>query len=336
MILIVGGAGYIGSHTNKLLSKQGHETVVFDNLVHGHREFVKWGSFFHGDLSNKEQIMQCFLKYPIHAVMHFSAFAYIGESVCEPGKYYKNNVSNTVNLLEIMRKFAVNKIVFSSSCSIYGEPEEIPITETHPKYPTNPYGKSKLMVEEILKDYDYAHGIKHISLRYFNAAGADPELEIGEKHNPETHLIPLIMQVASGLYPHITIYGDAYPTPDGTCIRDYIHVNDIAKAHILALQALESGMNSTAMNLGNGNAYSVKEIITLSEQVTGGTIKRKMGPKRIGDPAQLISDSRKAKQELGWEPGYADIKIIVEHAWNWHLKMLSGFRSPYFNTQIQR
>ncbi|MEW6571956.1 MAG: UDP-glucose 4-epimerase GalE, partial [Nitrospirota bacterium] len=227
-----------------------------------------------------------------------------------------------------MREYRVKYFIFSSSCAVYGEPQEVPINECHPRNPISPYGKSKLMVEEILKDYDTAYGIRYISLRYFNAAGADPELEIGESHNPEMHLIPLIMNVAAGTSSHINVFGDDYPTPDGTCIRDYIHVNDIANAHLLALQALKSGMSSTAFNLGNGSGYSVREIIRMAEQVTGREIPVEIGKRRKGDPDRLVSDSQKARKELGWKPEYEDIKIILEHAWRWHVRMLNGRHSP--------
>jgi UDP-glucose 4-epimerase len=317
-ILVVGGAGYIGSHTNKLLSQKDYKTVVFDNLIYGHKEFVKWGEFFLGDLANKEQIRQCFRRYPISAVMHFSAFAYVGESVADPAKYYRNNVANTLNLLDVMHEFEVKYFIFSSTCATYGIPERIPITEDHPQKPVNPYGKSKLMVEDILKDYDSAYGIKHINLRYFNAAGADPDGEIGEDHDPETHLIPLVLDAAAGKRPHITIFGDDYDTPDGTCIRDYIHVTDLAQAHVLALRALENKAGSIAYNLGNGQGYSVREVIKMAEKVTGRSIPVKISDRRIGDPPTLIGNAAKIIDELGWIPEFSDMEAIVKTAWEWN------------------
>ncbi|MFH1076382.1 MAG: UDP-glucose 4-epimerase GalE [Pseudomonadota bacterium] len=320
MILIAGGAGYIGSHINKLLNKKGHKTVVFDSLVYGHRELVKWGEFVLGDLANKKQIRLCFEKYPIEAVMHFSAFAYVGESVAEPAKYYKNNVVNTLKLLETMREFNVRYFIFSSTCATYGIPNEIPITESHPQNPINPYGKSKLMVEEILKDYDSAYGIKHVNLRYFNAAGADPEGEVGEWHEPETHLIPLVLDVASGKRNDIKIFGTNYDTLDGTCIRDYIHVMDLAEAHGLALEYLLNGGTSDSFNLGNGKGFSVKEVVDIAKKITGKGIKTVEWKRRDGDPSMLVGSSKKARSVLNWHPQYDDLKVIIETAWNWHSK----------------
>ena len=261
MILIVGGAGYIGSHLNKEISKKGIKTVIFDNLSYGHRDFVKWGTFEKGDLGNIEDIRSVFRKYPIEAVMHFAAFTYVGESVEDPQKYYLNNVKNTLNLLQVMLEENVKYFVFSSTCATYGNPVEIPITENHPQNPINPYGKGKLIVETVLKDYSDAYGLKYASLRYFNAAGADPDGDVGELHDPETHLIPLILDVAAGKREDIKIFGTDYDTPDGTCIRDYIHVTDLAEAHILALEYLQNGGKSDFFNLGNGNGFSVKEVI---------------------------------------------------------------------------
>ncbi len=322
MIFLAGGAGYIGSHTNKLLNKLGYQTVVFDSLVYGHREFVKWGEFILGDLANREQLRACFMKYPIEAVMHFSAFAYVGESVIDPAKYYKNNVSNTLNLLDVMREFDVRYFIFSSTCATYGEPVEIPISETHPRRPVNPYGKSKLMVEEVLKDYDRAYGIKHINLRYFNAAGADPDREIGERHNPETHLIPLTIYAALGIEDHVKIFGTDYPTRDGTCIRDYIHVQDLADVHIRALEYLKASHTSESFNLGNGNGFSVREVIKTAEEIMRKKIKVVEWNRREGDPPVLIGSSEKARTVLKWEPKYANLATIIETAWKWHKKGL--------------
>lgn len=318
MILIVGGAGYIGSHTNKMLAHKGYQTVVFDNLVAGHRDFVKWGQFFEADLADIDQIHCCFSQYPIEAVMHFSAFACVPESVQKPDRYYRNNVVNTVNLLDVMRENDVRYFIFSSTCATYGPPQKIPMDETHPQNPINPYGHSKLMVEQILKDYDKAYGIKHINLRYFNAAGADPAGEIGERHDPENHLIPLAIFAALGQRDRIKIFGADYPTPDGTCVRDYIHINDLADAHIKALDYLKQNNCSDAFNLGNGTGYSVREIINQVKTVSGKDFKVEEVEPRPGDPPTLISSSQKAHDLLGWRPEFADIETIIQTAWSWH------------------
>ena len=318
MILIVGGAGYIGSHTNKLLQGGGYETVVLDNLSRGHRESVKWGEFVQGDLSDKEAVGDCFKKYPVEAVMHFSAFAYVGESVTDPAKYYRNNVVNTLNLLDAMREHGVKYFIFSSTCATYGVPEHVPISEDHPQKPVNPYGKSKLMIEEILKDYEKAYGMKHVNLRYFNAAGADPEGEIGEWHDPETHLIPLAVYAALGLIDHVKIYGTDYPTKDGTCIRDYIHVCDLADAHIKALEYLRSSNKSDSFNLGNGDGYSVKEIIDIVKKISGKDFSVVKADRRDGDPPALISSHKKAEKTLKWSPRYNNIDTIIGTAWSWY------------------
>jgi len=319
MILIVGGAGYIGSHMNKFLNKSGYRTVVFDNLVYGSREFVKWGEFVLGDLANKDQIRLCFRKYPIEAIMHFSAFAYVGESVTDPARYYLNNVANTLNLLEVMREERnVRYFIFSSSCATYGIPEGIPITEDNPQKPVNPYGRSKLMIEEILKDYDKAYGIKHVNLRYFNAAGADPEGDIGERHNPETHLIPLTIYAALGINRDVKIFGTDYSTRDGTCIRDYIHVTDLADAHVKAMEYLRTREESDSFNLGNGNGYSVREIIDMVKTISRKDFEVIEAERREGDPPVLVGSSKKAMEVLGWRPQYADIETIVETAYRWH------------------
>jgi UDP-glucose 4-epimerase len=322
MIFIAGGAGYIGSHINKLLCRRGYKTVIFDNLVYGHREFVKWGEFFFGDLVHRDQIKDCFARYPIDAVMHFSAFAYVGESVVDPAKYYINNVANTLNLLDVMREFQVRYFIFSSTCATYGIPEKVPIPEDHPQKPINPYGKSKLMIEEILKDYDSAYGMKHINLRYFNAAGADPDGEIGERHDPETHLIPLTIDAALGRREDIRIFGTEYPTKDGTCIRDYIHVMDLADVHIRALEYLKANEKSTSFNLGNGIGHSVREVIDSVKRISKQEFKVTETGRREGDPPVLISSSKKAIETLQWRPQYADIDTIVETAWRWHSKKL--------------
>ncbi len=319
-VLVCGGAGYIGSHVNKQLHKEGYETVVFDNLIYGHREAVKWGHFIQGDLKNRDEIEAVFEAYNIEAVFHFAAYAYVGESVKEPEKYYRNNVANTLNLLHAMKKQGCNKIIFSSTCATYGEPEKVPITEDMPQHPINPYGASKLMVERILQDYGRAYGLKFVALRYFNAAGADPEGEIGESHEPETHLIPLILGAASGKRQDIKVFGTDYDTPDGSCIRDYIHVYDLATAHLLALHYLEEGKESGFFNLGNALGTSVLEVVESVKKVTGRKFSITLADRRAGDPAKLVGSSEKAQQALGWKPLYGDINTIVEHAWKWHEK----------------
>ena len=317
-ILVTGGAGYIGSHINKLLAHEGYETVVFDNLIYGHREAVKWGTLIEGDLKNINEIEAVFGKYPIEAVFHFAAYAYVGESVAEPEKYYYNNIGCTLNLLKVMRKYGCDKIIFSSSCATYGEPEKTPITEDMPQNPINPYGFTKYAVERIFKDYDKAYGLKYVVLRYFNAAGADPEGEIGEAHDPETHIIPLILDAAGGKRPNVKVFGTDYPTRDGSCIRDYIHVSDLATAHLLALRHLETEKESQFLNLGNTKGTSVLELIEAAKRVTGRDIPVVLSERRPGDPAILVGSSEKAKRVLGWEPLYGDIDTIVRHAWAWH------------------
>lgn len=317
-ILVCGGAGYIGSHINKQLNLEGYDTVVFDNLVYGHREAVKWGTFVKGDLKNIEDIEAVFNKYDIEAVFHFAAYAYVGESVKEPEKYYYNNVVNTLNLLKVMREHNCDKIIFSSTCATYGEPAHVPITEDMPQHPINPYGATKLMMERIFRDYHEAYGLKFVVLRYFNAAGADPNGEIGESHDPETHIIPLVLDAAGGQRPDIKIFGTDYDTPDGSCVRDYIHVTDLASAHLLALHHLEQGGESDFFNLGNALGTSVIEVIDAVKRVTGKDFKVILTDRRAGDPAKLVGSSEKARKVLGWEPRYADIDTIVKHAWNWH------------------
>jgi UDP-glucose 4-epimerase len=317
-ILVCGGAGYIGSHLNKALHQEGYETVVFDSLINGHREAVKWGTFVKGDLGNPDELEKVFSTYDIDAVFHFAAFTYVGESVEDPEKYYYNNVGNTLNLLKVMRKHGCNKIIFSSTCATYGEPEKLPLTEDMPQHPINPYGATKLMVERIFKDYHAAYGLEFVVLRYFNAAGADPDGEIGESHNPETHLIPLVLDAASGKRADIKVFGTDYDTPDGSCIRDYVHVTDLASAHLLALHHLEAGRGSDFFNLGNARGTSVLEVVEAARRVTGRDFKATMTERRPGDPPKLVGSSEKAMRVLGWRPRFADIDVIVEHAWNWH------------------
>lgn len=317
-ILICGGAGYIGSHINKLLSEKGYETIVYDSLIYGHREAVKWGTFIQGNLKDEKALERVFSENEISAVFHFAAFAYVGESVTDPEKYYFNNVSNTLNLLRVMKKYNCNKIIFSSTCATYGEPEQIPITEDMPQNPINPYGTSKLMVERIFRDYERAYGLQFVVLRYFNAAGASPEGCIGESHTPETHLIPLVLDAASGKRDDIKVFGTDYETPDGSCVRDYIHVTDLASAHYLALQYLENGGKSDFFNLGNEKGTSVLEVIEAVRKVTGKEFQVTLTDRRPGDPAKLVGSSQKARKILGWTPIYGDIQTIVEHAWRWH------------------
>jgi UDP-glucose 4-epimerase len=323
MILIVGGAGYIGSHVNKLLNKLGYKTVVFDNLVTGYEEFVKWGELFKGDLSDINQIRACFDKYQIDSVMNFSGYINVGESVLKPDKYYFNNVSNTLNLLNVMREYSVNSFIFSSTAAIFGMPIEIPISEVHPKDPINPYGKTKLMMEMILKDYDEAYGLKYVNLRYFNAAGADFDCEVGENHQPESHLIPLAIYAALGKRDDLKIYGTDYDTKDGTCVRDYIHVNDLAMAHVKALEYIKETRESNAFNLGNGQGFSVREIVDTVKKVSGKDFKVLEVDRRAGDPSVLIASSEKARQVLQWQPENEDIETIVESAYKWHVSGLS-------------
>ncbi|MCM1122219.1 MAG: UDP-glucose 4-epimerase GalE [Eubacterium sp.] len=319
-VLVCGGAGYIGAHVNKWLNKEGYETVVFDNLIYGHREAVKWGHFVQGDLENIEEIETVFQKYRIDAVFHFAAYAYVGESVTDPEKYYYNNVANTLNLLRVMRRYGCDKIIFSSTCATYGEPKQVPITENMLQNPINPYGASKLMVERIFKDYGMAYGLKFVIFRYFNAAGADPDGEIGESHNPETHLIPLILDAASGKKEDIKVFGTDYETEDGSCVRDYIHVYDLATAHLLALHYLEEGKEGDFFNLGNETGTSVLEVVEAAKKVTGKNFKVTLTDRRGGDPAKLVGSSRKAQEILGWKPVYGEIDTIMEHAWKWHEK----------------
>lgn len=321
MILIVGGAGYIGSHVNKVLNEMGYETIILDNLSYGHEESVKWGTLCKCDLANINEVDDIFTKYNINAVMHFSSFIDVGESVRNPEKYYNNNVVNTMNLLNVMLKHDVKKFIFSSTCATYGIPQKIPLTENHPQNPINPYGWTKLMVERILKDYDTAYGLKSVILRYFNASGADESGIIGEWHNPETHLIPLILDAAMGKREDIKIFGTDYDTPDGTCIRDYIHVTDLADAHILSLEYLNKNNQSNQFNLGNGQGFSVKEVIESVKRVTGRNFNVTQTQRREGDPAILIGSSKKAKDTLGWDPQYVNIDKIIETAWNWHQKL---------------
>lgn len=323
-ILVTGGAGYIGSHVVKELLHLGYKTIVYDNLQTGHREAVKDITFIKGDLSDQKKLKETFNTYSIDAVMHFAADCLVGESVQNPLKYFNNNVRNSLQLIDIMDEYNVNKIVFSSSAAVYGEPEITPIPEEHPCNPTNPYGESKLIFEKVLKALHEAGKLNFISLRYFNAAGADPEGLIGEDHFPETHLIPLVIKSALDGTP-LSIYGTDYLTPDGTCIRDYIHVTDLAYAHILALQKMEKNNFSAIYNLGNGNGYSVREVINTIRKITKRRIIEVNSQRRPGDPAQLVASSEKIRRELGWRPKYPDLETIIETAWQWHRRHPNGF-----------
>lgn len=319
-VLVTGGAGYIGSHACKALAAAGLVPVAFDNLVYGHECAVRWGPFVQGDILDRVALDRVIEIHRPQAVMHFAAFAYVGESVTDPVKYYQNNVTGALTLVEAMRDHGLDKLVFSSTCATYGVPDTVPITEEHPQRPINPYGTTKLVIERMLRDVDAAHGLRSISLRYFNAAGADPDVEIGEAHDPETHLIPLVLDAATGRRPEITIFGADCHTPDGTCIRDYIHVADLADAHVLALQVLEGGAATTAYNLGNGRGFSVREVINAARLVTGRAIPERIGPRRPGDPAELVGDASRIRRELGWEPRHVELGDIIETAWNWHRK----------------
>jgi UDP-arabinose 4-epimerase len=317
-VLVTGGAGYIGSHACKALSKAGYRPIAYDNLTFGHEWAAKWGPLERGDILDRSRLDEVLAQYSPIAVMHFAAFTYVGESVVDPGKYYRNNVAGSLTLLEAMRDRNIETIIFSSTCATYGIPESVPIQEDAPQRPINPYGTSKLMVEQMIQDFAVAHKLKFAMMRYFNASGADPDNQIGEDHNPETHLIPLALDAAAGRRPNLTVFGSDYDTPDGTCVRDYIHVTDLAAAHICALAALQAGRPSAAYNLGNGLGASVQEVIETTERVTGLPIAVVRGQRRPGDPAKLITDSRKAHEELGWIPAITDLSQIIATAWAWH------------------
>jgi UDP-glucose 4-epimerase len=322
-VLVTGGAGYIGSHTVLALKNAGYRVVILDNLIYGHQDLVETVlqvDWIQGDIGDRPLLDKLFADYNVQAVLHFAAFAYVGESVTNPAKYYRNNVASTLNLLEAMVAADIKCFVFSSTCATYGHPQQIPIPEDHPQAPINPYGMSKLMVEQILTDFDQAYGLRSVRLRYFNAAGADPNGQLGEDHNPETHLIPLVLMAALGKRDAITIYGTDYKTPDGTCIRDYIHVTDLAQAHVLGLEYLFNQGETAVFNLGNGDGFSVREVINAARRVTERTIPVEEGFRRAGDPAILIGSADKARKILNWEPRYADLDVILQHAWHWHLK----------------
>ena len=317
-ILVVGGAGYIGSHMVRKLKNDNCDVVVFDNLEKGHLESISGVPFCQGDTRNKEDLKKVFEQFDIDSVMHFSAYSLVGESMVYPERYYENNIYGTLNLLTEMKKYGVRHFIFSSTAAVYGDPVDVPITENHTVLPINVYGETKLVVEKMLGWFDAVDGLKSVCLRYFNAAGADPKGDIGELHDPETHLIPLVMEAALGERDHIAVFGDNYATKDGTCIRDYIHVNDLAAAHALALEYLRAGGDSNIFNLGNGSGYSVKEVIEVAGKAIGRDIPVRTAERRPGDPAILIASSEKAKRILGWSPSFFDIETIIETAWKWH------------------
>ncbi|MBW4652324.1 MAG: UDP-glucose 4-epimerase GalE [Kaiparowitsia implicata GSE-PSE-MK54-09C] len=320
-ILVTGGAGYIGSHAVLALQQSGYNVLVLDNLVYGHRDLIEntlKTELIVGDTSDRSLLDKIFASRSIDAVMHFAAYAYVGESVSDPAKYYRNNVLGTLSLLEAMLAANVKNFVFSSTCATYGVPTTVPIPEDHPQSPINPYGMTKLMVEHILQDFQVAYDFKSVIFRYFNAAGADPEGRLGEDHNPETHLIPLVLQTAMGIRPCIKVFGTDYPTEDGTCVRDYIHVYDLASAHVLGIDYLLKGGDSTIFNLGNGSGFSVKQVIDTARQVTGKDIAVEECDRRPGDPPALVGSGEKARRILGWNPQYADLEKIIAHAWAWH------------------
>ena len=320
-VLVVGGAGSIGSHMVKMLVAQGYDVTTLDNLSTGYRDAVTAGDFIQVDLADREILATLFARQSFDAVMHFASYIQVGESVKEPSKYYTNNLTNTLNLLDAMVVSGIKRFIFSSSAAVYGDPHTVPIPENHSKDPINPYGRTKWMVEQILADYDHAYALKSVSLRYFNAAGADPEGLLGERHEPETHLIPLVLRAASGRAQDIKVFGRDYDTPDGTCIRDYVHVEDLCSAHRLALDGLMQGQASNAYNLGNGSGFSVAEVIAASERVTGRSIPVTDQPRRAGDPPRLVADASRARAELGWQPQYADLDIIIAHAWAWEQQL---------------
>jgi UDP-glucose 4-epimerase len=319
-ILVIGGAGYIGAHMCKDLLRAGYDLLILDDLSRGHRDLIAGGTFYEGDLGDGALLKKIFRAHKVDAVMHFAAYSLVGESVEQPLAYYRNNVARTVELLDAMVQHGVKRFIFSSTAAVYGEPVTVPIDENHPRQPTNPYGTSKVTVEHMLADCQRAYGLQYVSLRYFNAAGADASGEIGERHEPESHLIPLVLQVATGQRESIKIFGTDYPTPDGTCLRDYVHVNDLTQAHLLALRHLLAGGGSTVYNLGNSIGYSVREVIETARRITGHPIPAVTAARRPGDPAQLIADSAKIRRELNWEPRYEDLASIIQAAWVWHQK----------------
>ncbi len=323
-VLVLGGAGYIGSQAVRALSARGHQVWVYDNLSMGHRQSVPSNQLIIGDLADQALLDHTLLLHQIEAVMHFAAFAYVGESVHHPDKYYQNNVVNTLHLFDALKRHHIRKIVFSSSCATYGIPATIPITEETQQHPINPYGRTKLIIEQALADYAQAYGWSYAALRYFNASGASADGSLGEDHTPETHLIPLVFHAIQGKIPYLEIFGDDYPTPDGTCIRDYIHVEDLASAHVLALEKL-ADRTHLKLNLGIGQGYSVKKVIETVEKITGKKVPIRISPRRAGDPPELIAAPAKAIRELNWKPRYIDLESIIETAWRWHRDHPNGY-----------
>jgi UDP-glucose-4-epimerase GalE len=325
-VLITGGAGYIGSHAVKEARKYGFQPITYDSLLMGHRWAVRDDIFVKGDLADRAKLVQVFRKYKPVAVMHFASHLSVGESVINPQKYYQDNIGNALNLFSVMLEQKVNYFILSSTAAVYGNPVKVPMPESHPKNPINPYGDSKYILERILAWYDQAYGLKSTFLRYFNASGADASGELGEDHHPEIHLIPLVLDAASGLRKEITVFGTDYPTPDGTCIRDYIHVTDLAEAHFLALKRMMKSCKSDFFNLGTGKGYSVQQVIRMTEKVTGLKVPVKIGPRRPGDPPSLVAQSKKAQKILGWKPKYSKLETILETAWRWHQKLNGGLK----------
>ncbi len=324
-VMVSGGAGYIGSHAVKGLLGRGYNVLTYDSLAEGHRQAVLGGDFFQGELASREQLDQAMSTFRPKIVMHFAAHCYVGESVEDPGKYYRNNVSNTLNLLEACRDNGVEGVIFSSTAAVFGNPVSLPIEETHPQAPINPYGETKLIGERMLRDFETAYGLKHTVLRYFNAAGADPEGQLGEDHDPETHLLPLVLKTALGKRDSVQVFGTDYDTRDGSCLRDYVHVTDLAEAHIMALQRLLDGGASDSFNLGNSLGTSVLEVIQTAERITGKKIKHQLCDRRPGDPAVLVADSAKMEKSLGWKPKYQDIEAILTTAWDWMAAHPDGY-----------
>jgi len=324
-IMVAGGAGYIGSHCLWLLRQRGYDAFAFDNLSEGHRQAVLEADLVEGSLSDFELVKRTLQERDVEAVFHFAASCYVGVSVTDPSQYYDNNVATTLKLLDAMRAADVGKFIFSSTCATYGNPVQEYMDEKHPQWPINPYGWTKFVVERILADYGHAYGLKSVALRYFNAAGAHPDGVIGEHHDPETHLIPLVIHAAQGRRPDIKVFGTDYDTPDGTCIRDYIHILDLAEAHIQGLEHLKGGGESSSFNLGNGAGYSVMEVIKMVEEVTGASIKVELSERRAGDPPRLVGNSARAQDVLGWKQNYGDLKTIIETAWRWHESHPDGF-----------
>jgi UDP-arabinose 4-epimerase len=320
-VLVTGGAGYIGSHACKALARAGYRPVVFDNISRGHREAVRWGPLIGGDIADRDRLAAALDEHEISAVMHFAAYAYVGESMADPAIYYRNNLGGTLSLLEAMREAAVDTLVFSSTCATYGRPDSVPIRETAPQRPVNPYGETKLAMERALHWYAEAYGLRSVSLRYFNAAGADPDGEIGEMHEPETHLVPLVLQTALEQRSHIEVYGTDYPTPDGTAIRDYIHVQDLAEAHLRALEYLLAGGGSAAVNLGTGRGHSVREVVRVAETISGRRVACHDASRRAGDPPVLVADASLAAELLGWRAQISDLETIVRTALAWHARL---------------